>query len=121
EFTSVDDEIVSYLQQYAKTNGWILRKLSQKAGKAPRYYVGSKYKHNGLRSLLRENGLLKNKHIPDDYFSSSLCQRKELLAGLVDTDGHVSTGTIEISQSRKKLALQIRRLAHSLGYKASIR
>jgi hypothetical protein len=40
-----------------------------------------------LSKLLRKNGLLYNKHIPQEYIRSSYDQRLELLRGLMDTDG----------------------------------
>jgi len=36
---------------------------------------------------LKKLGVLGNKFIPDEYLFSSVAQRKELLAGLIDTDG----------------------------------
>lgn len=42
----------------------------------------------GLTQKLRENNLLKNKHIPDIYFKASYQQRLDLLRGLMDTDGY---------------------------------
>ena len=75
---------------------------------------------NGTLSgqILRENNLFKNKHIPDAYMRASLDQRLELLAGLVDTDGHVDeTGRVRFSQVeyRKELFDQVVELARSLG------
>lgn len=41
-----------------------------------------------LRNRLDNNNLLLNKHIPKQYFTSSIEQRISLLQGLMDTDGH---------------------------------
>lgn len=41
----------------------------------------------GLKTSLREAGLLNNKHIPPEYMRSSIDQRTKLLQGLMDTDG----------------------------------
>ena len=62
------------------------------------------------------------KHIPYKYLISSIEQRKELLAGLMDTDGTVSvnndTGSMryEFSTSSKQLKDDFKELALSLGY-----
>ena len=40
-----------------------------------------------LRTLLKQEGLLNNKHIPDKYLRGSYEQRLALLRGLMDTDG----------------------------------
>lgn len=42
----------------------------------------------GLRTKIREGGLLFNKHIPDQYLMGSFNQRLDLLRGLMDSDGH---------------------------------
>jgi hypothetical protein len=41
----------------------------------------------GLKLLLRQSGLLHNKHIPPPYLRAAFAQRLALLQGLMDTDG----------------------------------
>ena len=66
----------------------------------------------------------KYKFIPDDYLYNDTETRLKLLAGIIDTDGHVrENGTIiEISQSikREKLIKQIFYLAKTLGFNSII-
>ncbi|BAV80986.1 putative helicase [Vibrio phage RYC] len=77
---------------------------------------------NGLRRYLRENNLLKNKHIPKEWLCSSWDTRVELLSGLLDSDGHYSKGKgYEITQKNKQLAEDIVFLAKSLGLKCSFK
>lgn len=76
----------------------------------------SKAQVSGL-SLLRELNVLQNKHIPDVYMYASIEQRKELLRGLIDSDGSVSkAGRYEFGITSKRLAEDARDLANSLGY-----
>lgn len=77
----------------------------------------------GLRSLLRQGGLLGNKHIPESYMFASRAQRKALLAGLIDTDGHVVPGTNSVTfvQGKERLARDVYSLVRSFGWGASIR
>lgn len=80
-------------------------------------------KIHGLRRLLKENNLLKNKHIPQDYLISSELQRRQLLAGLMDTDGHANGTThVSITQAlfRDSLLQQIKEIISSLGYKVHV-
>src|SRR5699024_1368130 len=42
----------------------------------------------GLKGLLRDSGLLFNKHVPAQYLRASERQRWALLQGLMDTDGN---------------------------------
>jgi intein/homing endonuclease len=44
----------------------------------------------GLQAQLKQLGIYKNKHIPREYLEASIDQRKDLLKGLMDTDGNVS-------------------------------
>lgn len=81
-----------------------------------------------LSKLLRENNLLhtpdysvrrdgSTKHIPAAYFSSSIEQRRELLRGLLDTDGTVKgNGAIQFYTSVPQLRDDAKRLIAGLGY-----
>lgn len=76
----------------------------------------------GLTRLLRQNNLLGNKHVPEPYLRGSIAQRRALLQGFVDSDGHVSPkGRVEFTSINKRLARAVQELAHSLGVKASLR
>ena len=76
---------------------------------------------SGLSKLLRENGLILNKHIPMEYILASKEQRFELLRGLMDTDGCVdSRGNCEFTQKEGSLANDVYTLIRSLGIKARI-
>lgn len=79
------------------------------------------YGIRGLFMPLRIHSLLKNKHIPGIYLNSSIEQRLELLRGILDTDGYVSSnGIIELSLSDEKLALDSLALISSLGIDANM-
>lgn len=77
----------------------------------------------GLRRLLRTNALLGNKHIPEAYMFSSREQRLTLLAGLIDSDGHVAktSHSVTFVQAKERLAQDVYTLARSFGWSASIR
>lgn len=75
-----------------------------------------------FRYALRSLGVLENKHIPEIYLTASVEQRKDLLCGLMDTDGTVSkTGQCTFTQKRKIVAQQVLQLVRSMGIKASMR
>jgi len=62
------------------------------------------------------------KSIPQEYFKDSIYNRKQLLAGLFDTDGYVDkNGIISYSTTSKVLAEQVRDIVFELGGKASIK
>ena len=73
----------------------------------------------GLKISLREVGVLNNKHIPRAYLSASVDQRKDLLAGLMDTDGtiHKDSGYAEYCTILPQLADDVMELLRGLGEK----
>ena len=86
---------------------------------------------NTWKSILKDNNLLNNKHIPNEYIINSKKVRLEMLAGIIDTDGCVKYNKtengiipyIEISQShrlRYHIIKSIQFICHSLGFITSI-
>jgi predicted phage terminase large subunit-like protein len=75
----------------------------------------------GLQAPLRQAGLLGRKFVPPAYLRASEGQRRDLLRGLIDTDGHVAPdGQVEFCNTNHELAQAVRELVHSLGHKASL-
>ena len=75
-------------------------------------------RHGSVKAVLRTLGVLGNKHLPQTYLRASEMQRRELLAGLLDTDGTVMTGgAIQFAVTSRRLAEDVRELIHSLGYR----
>jgi len=75
-----------------------------------------------LLARLRDAGLLRNKHIPEQYFTASISQRLALLQGLMDTDGSIGLrGTCEITLTNERLIRDVQRLVHTMGIKSTIR
>ena len=71
---------------------------------------------DSLSSVLRELGLLGNKHVPELYLRSSIPERLALLQGLMDADGYVDTqGRCEFVSMRENLADAVLELTASLG------
>lgn len=70
---------------------------------------------------LRDLDLIRNKHIPPIYLANSEEKRLELLAGIIDTDGHLINGTFEVTQKNERLAKDIVHLANTLGFRATCR
>lgn len=71
----------------------------------------------GFLEVLRANGILRNKHVPAIYLRSSIAQRRELLRGLMDSDGHIEKrrGRAMFGSTDKCLADAVAELASSLG------
>src|SRR5262249_32782214 len=70
---------------------------------------------------LRELGVLGDKHIPMSYLRASKSQRRALLAGLLDTDGTVTTtGNRQYTSTSKRLADDVCELIVSPGYRCTV-
>jgi replicative DNA helicase len=74
--------------------------------------------HGTVKALLRTLGVLGHKHIPTEYLRASERQRRDLLAGLLDTDGTVTpSGCVQFAVTSRRLAEDARELIASLGYR----
>lgn len=74
------------------------------------------FTHQGITEELHNLNLYKNKHIPSIYKYASFEQQKQLLAGLIDTDGYVDkSGRVSISCANEKLAKDIMELLTIMG------
>lgn len=117
-----DPEILEYLQAWGLEND---AKFKQ-SGKNIYYYSVSSLsgcRVAPLKKQLSVYNLVKNKHIPKEYLVNSRDVRLKILAGMIDTDGHVSReGTrISIAQgmNHKQLSEDIIFLSRSLGFKCT--
>ncbi len=71
--------------------------------------------------LLRQLGVAGNKHIPQIYKANSCDTRLQLLAGIIDTDGHQHGNTYDVIQKSETLAQDIAYIARSLGLAAYVK
>ncbi len=126
--TSADSEILDAF----KNRGYIVKSYSK--ADPYRYGISSSikvdrnsdgtFKENpdSLKFKLKKINLIKNKHIPLDYLSSSVEDRLELLKGLMDTDGTCSkTGNCIFYTTKEILADNVYELVTGLGIKATRR
>ncbi len=128
EITSMDPEVIEYLEGFAKRWGARLRTSAKKNNKAFSLDLtfsnvrGGPWKgRNKIMSALLASHLIENKHIPDSYLFATRGNRLQLLAGLIDTDGHLQGKVFSIIQKNERLAGQIKFLADCLGFRANVR
>jgi superfamily II DNA or RNA helicase len=86
-------------------------------------YTGQQYEYkinslnkNCFEDFLRENNLLNNKHIPQNYLCNSREIRLSILAGIIDSVGCLKKNYVEIFQKNENLSDNIIFLARSLGF-----
>ena len=70
---------------------------------------------NRVASALRDLGILNSRHVPDAYKYAPASVRRELLAGLIDSDGHISHGGCDWISKSQQLAEDFAFLCRSLG------
>jgi DNA gyrase/topoisomerase IV subunit B len=115
-----DPELIQAFQDWGVLNDAVILKKDKYT-----YQISSKSRFgkkgsSPLRNLLKQYNLVDNKHIPVEYIVNDRETRLQVLAGLIDTDGHVSrNGTrVQISQGleHKAIVTGILHLARSLGF-----
>lgn len=76
----------------------------------------------GIAPMLRDMGLMGDKGIPMPYQRASLAQRRALLQGLMDTDGHCNErGTATFVNKHERLARDVFALCAGFGLKPRFR
>lgn len=85
------------------------------------YFSGTRHNPGRMTRELTTTGLMNNKHIPDIYLQSSIEQRLQLLAGLIDSDGHCDNKSrIRYSTTNIQIRDGVYNLALSLGFRPYI-
>jgi replicative DNA helicase len=123
--TNTDKEVVQFLYSYAERLNLQVHKYKGKNRTANFSITNGKKGSNNfsLQAQLRDLNLLNNKHIPQNYLTNSTEIRLQLLAGLIDSDGHYDrqANGYEITQKSESLAKQIKLLCDSLGFRTSLK
>ena len=120
--TSMDEEIISAFVAWGESLG--CREVRRKKPGQQAFTViltKSQGCLNPAKQILRGLGVLGSKHVPEMYHRSTLADRLEFLAGIVDTDGYMHNGCFEISQKNVGIAQSVKRIADTCGFKTSFR
>ncbi len=107
--TTVDEEILTaFVDRYGQPS-YVEQGITYTFGRT------------ALHTELKDVGVLGDKHIPTQYLISDREQRLELLAGIIDSDGHLCGGNkgYEIVTNKEILKDGYVRLARSLGFHAT--
>jgi replicative DNA helicase len=124
--TSLDAEIIDYVNLQSKKFGLKVNINRTVNRKVSTYTItrgnvgGFGRKKNPLILLFQYEGLLNNKHIPKKYLANTYEVRRQLLAGIIDTDGYMARNVIYITQKSKQLINDIYQLASSLGFRCTL-
>jgi len=126
QITTRDEKVIDYLGEYAEELGLQLKCYQEKPEKCPQYTISGGYTGNKGYSLqveLRDIGVLGNKHIPQNYLINSTEKRLELLAGLIDSDGHYLTQSngYSITLKDERLIRDIKFLCDTLSFRTTLK
>ncbi|HTQ47464.1 MAG TPA: Hint domain-containing homing endonuclease, partial [Polyangiaceae bacterium] len=122
--TTADAEIVSEIRDFATRHSLKIRVSAQEGNAAYTYYLSNgpeaarKKKRNIAVEWLAFEDVLNNKHVPHDYKTGSRLVRLEVLAGLLDSDGHLGHVGYDYVSVSERLADDVCFLARSLGLAA---
>lgn len=117
--TNPDKEIVRYCENWATKNNMKINKIRGKGCWTlwfSDFQTG--WHKNRIRNLAKSCCSREDRWIPKSYLINSRCTRLELLAGLLDGDGHLHHGGFEIITKYPSLNRDILYLARSLGFAA---
>lgn len=130
--TTMDSEIVDSIYSFCKNYPDISVKVQdQKNNRSKMYHITGdksgfiagthrkKHHTNSLLAQFKKYNLINNKHIPQNYIGNSESVRLNILAGLLDTDGHCRHNGYTITQKNERLLDQIKLIADTLGFKTN--
>lgn len=121
--TTMDIEVIAEFYRYAMKFGLTVRIDTKPNNRAITLHMvrvknAGIPQENPVTGLLRSYNLTSNKHIPHDYLTASREDRLALLAGILDSDGHLSHNGYDLTFKIEKLLEQTVFLARSLGLSA---
>jgi ABC-type nitrate/sulfonate/bicarbonate transport system ATPase subunit len=121
--TTKDGEVVEAINALALAAG---AETSQYVyGKhCPKYRIvnkkGSGRSSGAFLTTLRSTGAFRNKHIPSVYTANTSNIRRDLLAGLLDSDGSLASNCFDFISKSRELSEGVCYVARSLGLAAYI-
>lgn len=98
-------------------DGYLVTMVGGTTPTHPRYRIEGLAQQLHSLGLLHKDGQPEAGHIPRKYLRASAQQRRELLAGFLDTGTLVKHHTIEYTTAKTALANAVLELSHSLGYR----
>jgi len=122
QFTTEDEELKALVERLSSS--LFNCELHQETRPIEYRIVRASGKHNLLLDRLHELGMHgkkgPDKEVPESIFRSSPASVAAFLAGLLDTDGHVSRSTVSWSSASRKLLEGVQHLLSRFGIRGRI-
>ena len=119
--SNMDFEVVEELRKFAVNNSLKIRQIEKREGKCHTYSLTTERgKPNFFKTFI--NKFTSGKFVPQEYKINSRENRKKILAGLIDTDGHYDekSDSYDLIFKEETLAKDIQFLFRSLGIKCTL-
>lgn len=94
--------------------------IREEDGRYTAYLPKLKIKLTEIGARIALDGRDARKSVPISYMRSGLDQRREFLAGLIDTDGSVTPKVVTFSTSNREIADAVAEISCSLGIRAHV-
>jgi len=121
--TNPDDEILAGVSEIVGLYGCKVSYVSSPERCRTYSIIGNDRSRNGVSEILKTLGLdghkSGDKFIPECYQNADRTDRLKLLAGLMDTDGHLSSGGYDYVTKSHRMACEIETIARSVGFAVS--
>jgi len=120
--TKEDKEVVEHIKKYAGELSMNFSEYSSLDRTREFAITKSTGKRNKLKDAMDSYGLKETKFIPHDYKANSREIQLEILAGLLDTDGHLNkkSMTFDFISKYEQLSEDVAFVARSLGLYAKV-
>ncbi|MCB0252130.1 MAG: hypothetical protein KDI55_00190 [Anaerolineae bacterium] len=116
--TKADREVADACVSMASSMGMAIRVETSGGTRCPTHILTTpRGSPNPLMQMLRRMFGIHCERFPHSVSTASRVYRQEVLAGIIDMDGYVSKGCVEIIQKHKVIADGIAFIARSLGLK----
>ena len=122
--TTMDKEVVTVIQQQAER--FKLKIRTEPAGKATTYILNSRkvHAHSLLNRHLTELGIRYKtsgtKYVPNIYKTGAIDVRLQVIAGLLDSDGHLTYNGYDFISKSQQLADDLAFMCRSVGLAAYV-
>ena len=124
--TTEDSEVVEYFKTYTQSLNCNMKqgRDSVTTRHSLHYNISGRLQDNGKQTpnvflkKLQHYNLIMNKHIPDDYKYNDRDTQLAILAGIIDSDGCMSSNSYDVIQKNERLLDDIIFIARSLGFAA---
>ena len=127
KITTADAEVVDRIQRelpdtdkLVYIRGYDYRIVKKDDAHNERGYMVKCATANAIQHYGLAGKLAHNKHVPEEYIYTTVENRLELLRGLFDSDGTVTTNGVEFSTTSERLAKNVVFIVRSLGGRARI-